>query len=409
MKRISLILTLLLIVVSFFSLSTCKKDPCKNLNQPKKDVHVHSLSLDVFIENSGSIDGYVNCMGPFKTDIYAMISSSVVSKANLFYINNQKIQQHVDKRNFILNLTVADFIKKGGNRSSSDIAKVIDTAASNSSKTPVLIVSDFILSPDLAYSNNVKGFLEIEKNDIKNTIEKLLRQNPSLAVVVMKGASNFNGTYYDIYDHPSKFNGLRPFYAMLIGPRQQLALLMNNTKANTHFSNIYSEFTPSVVNYEIQSSSASKVGNFQLCRGSKCHIKKIQTANRSNDFEFKVAVDFSDIPLNDSYLQSKDNYWISDSNYMIKEIELNPDKSSEFSHIITIANANPKRLSPSNLEIRLKRIFPQWVKDSNDDKGLTAVQGKTFGILPMLEGVQLAYSDKISDGYFLKMNFILTN
>lgn len=400
-----------LFVATLLSLYSCSTDPCKELDKEwskkinsEKNSCVSSLPLDVFIENSGSIDGYVNSMGPFKTDTYAMISSSVVSNANLNYINQIKIPQQNDKRNFILNLSVADFIKNGGNRSSSDIAKVIEMATENCAKRSSLIVSDFILSPN---DTNVIGYLALEKSDIKNIIERHLKANSDIAVVVMQGLSGFNGTYYNVNDQPSKINETRPFYVMLVGLKQHLALLMNKTKKSTHFVHTYSEFVPTVVNYEIQKNTGSKVGNFRICKNGKHHISKIEPSSRSTVFEFKVMVDYSKIPLDDVYIMSKDNYEISDPNFIIKDIAPNPDKKSNFSHIVTVANANKKRLSPSDLEIRLKRKFPKWIKNSNDDKGITAVNGKTFGILPLLEGVQLAYSEKNTDDYYLKMNFIL--
>ena len=393
-----------------FSLFSCATDECKKLEERlKKDKekmsYVSTINLDAYVENSGSIDGYVNGMSLFKTDTYALISNSVVDKASLYYINDSIFKAKETARDFILNLTPASFKQNAGNRSYSDIAAVIEKATSKSNKTPCLLVSDFIFSPDPGHRKNVEKYFDLQKNDVMNTIERLLKKNSNVAVVVLQGESNFDGYYWNKDEKKMRINEKRPFYAMLVGPKQQIALLMNKTNGTTHFKHGYSEFFPTSVDYEILSGKEDKVGNFRPCKNGRHHITKIQTERRSSDFEFKVAVDFSNVPLNELYIQDKNNYVLSDKSYAIKSIAKysNPNKKYQFSHIITIASTK-ETPTASNLEVTLKKNFPEWIKSSQDSRGESPIPGKTFGIQPLLEGIQKAYSDSTE---YVKMVFIL--
>ena len=419
-KKLKKLSKVAIAVFAVSSLSSCfffNSDECKDIEKEcaqhdkEKKSYVSDINLDAYIENSGSIDGYVNGMNLFKTDTYALISNSVVNKANLYYINNSVFKAKGSARDFILNLTPASFKQNAGNRGYSDIADVIENATINSVKTPCLLVSDFIFSPDADHRQDVEKYFELQKNDVKNTVEKLLKKKSDIAVVVLKGESNFNGYYWNKDEVATKINQKRPFYAMLVGPIQQIALLMNKTKGTTHFKHGYSEFYPTLVDYKILTGKEDKVGNFRPCKNGKHHITKIQSEKRSSDFEFKVAVDFSNVPLNELYLQDKNNYSLSDKSYMIKSIIKSiiksDDKKSHFTHVITIASTK-KSPTSSKLVVTLKKNFPQWISDSQDSKGMEPIPGKTFGIQPLLEGIQLAYSDsKTDDDYYVKMKFIL--
>lgn len=75
----------------------------------KNDTADANINLKVFIENSGSMDGYVNGMTTFKTDLYSLISSSAIKTLKLYYINDTTLMQPNNARAFVLNLSPSDF------------------------------------------------------------------------------------------------------------------------------------------------------------------------------------------------------------------------------------------------------------------------------------------------------------
>lgn len=391
----------------------CSSDNCKDTIQNLekelgKEQKVDNIPLTVYVENSGSIDGYVANMANFRTDIYALISSSCVNsnKLSLNYINDEIFPQDNEPRAFILNLTPSRFKNAGGQRASSDIAKVISLCMGKNKNQNMLLASDFIFSPGPGVPN-VEEYLKIQKTDIKNTIEKSLGNDNSMAIVIYKGLSKFSGTFFNKDDARTYINNEdRPFYVMLAGKKSHIALLMSKTKESTHFINTYSEFLPVAVNYEILKDG--KVGNFRMCKNSHVHIEKLTSERRGNGFEFCIGVDYSTLPLEDSYLLAKENYEVSDRNYSVKSVARNADKNTPWTHILTITS-NSERLSSADMDIKLKKVWPKWISESNDNEGMTPVAGKTFGIKTLLEGIDQAYKEKSKTDFYTKLHVILEN
>ena len=89
-----------------------------------------SFNINVYLENSGSMDGYVKGVTEFEQALYSYFSNIKIAKLtdslNLFYINNTIIKQGNSLEDYIANLEPSTFKLRGGNRRSSDIANVLD-------------------------------------------------------------------------------------------------------------------------------------------------------------------------------------------------------------------------------------------------------------------------------------------
>lgn len=377
----------------------------EEIQQVKKD-NPQKITLSAFVENSGSIDGYVNGMSKFKTDFYSFVSNSVIDKYELYYINQELLKQDVGARDFIMDLTPASFKLKGGNRASSDIAAVLAKALEGAKKNVCLLESDFIFSPDKEHRSNVSEYFAMQTNDVKNTILKQMKSCKDMCVVVYKGVSTFDGFYYNKEDAPTKINEPRPFYILMAGDRSSVAKIFSETNGTNSLKEYYTECFPVSVCYEISNDNTDKVGKFSFCRSCKKrsarHIVKCEEGKRDAGFQFAVKMDLSKLPLDDTYLTDVTNYSIKGGAFKISKIEKIDDK--DFSHKMTIT-ANGK-LANTIIEISLDKKYPTWIAKSNDSVGDSAVPGKTFGIEPMMNGIKAAFA-KQDMNYYTKIKVLL--
>ena len=87
--------------------------------------------FNVYLENSGSMNGYVKGNTGFEQAVYyyltQIVDNEVVDVINLFYINSKVIPLGNDIESFIHHVEPADFQKRGGKLGSSDIAVALDT------------------------------------------------------------------------------------------------------------------------------------------------------------------------------------------------------------------------------------------------------------------------------------------
>jgi hypothetical protein len=110
---------------------------------------------------------------------------------------------------------------------------------------------------------------------------------------------------------------------------------------------------------------------------------------------FSVGVDFSGLPLSDSYLLHPENYVLKDKDYALSISKISKD--SRFTHLLTLT-LNNKIAQPGqkNMEITLHQDFPSWIEKDTDLEGLDinskGNMRKTYGLKYLLEGIYEAYT-----------------
>ena len=118
MKK-NLITFVQLLTISFLLLSCKHPYEVKNENviTPAK-ADLKSAKVNVFIENSGSMDGYMHPSSSFKNDLYSYISaiSNEVGSTNLNYLNSVIISIPQEPESFFNSLNPASFKKAGLDR-----------------------------------------------------------------------------------------------------------------------------------------------------------------------------------------------------------------------------------------------------------------------------------------------------
>jgi hypothetical protein len=352
-------------------------------------------NLNVFIENSGSIDGYVNDkMSTFKSSIFNIANNidnnlmgGDTAKLNLFYINNKIIPYGMrDLKGFILDLSPEAFKSRGGDRLSTDMASVIDAVMKHTdvNKGEVsILISDFIFSPP---EGSTDDYLSMQKGQITNSCMAKMKDTPELSIEILKLSSFFNGKWVKTQ---------RPFYMMIIGSRANVAQIKGLA---TNVESAYSDFKPRAVKYAI--TDKGKIGTFEFCQNSK-HRHIIQCGRKEmkgkKTFGFSIGVDLSGIPLSEDYLSNLSNYTISSGKYKITKVEKAPENEKVYTHYIFMEYTGKGDIHSTSLEIKINRNVPAWVNITNTDSADSFVAGKTYGIKSLFSGIKDAFDKAIGD------------
>ncbi|MGL5261777.1 MAG: hypothetical protein ACRC9P_05270, partial [Bacteroides sp.] len=319
----------------------------------------------------------------------------------LNYINSKIIPQGSDINTFITDLNPWSFKVKGGNRGTSDIADVLKTILLETKDNDIaILVTDGIFSP--GRGEPADAYLDRQQTEIKDAMSEYLNNYPNTAVVLYQLSSQFNGIYYNLIDRRISINEQRPYYMWIIGNiRQVNKLLKNIPEANIKGGGVQHSFSivggNMVVDYAISRGS----GNFKLDRHSpKNTIVDLRkdTKGRAKEVRFSVDVNLSNLLLDDSYLTNRKNYELNPIAYKLT-IASAPSNKKGFTHRFTFSSPNVHK---GIFKTRLLYYIPEWVYDTNDDDGTTAVSGKTYGIKHQVLGVYEAYT--LKNNYYTEFN-----
>jgi len=404
-------------------------------------------TVNVYIENSASMDGYVKGITEFELAVYNYLSdvkiSDVTDTLNLFYINSKPIPYatNVDIdviSDFIEKLEPNEFKRRGGNRGTTDISNVFKDILSETGENNVaILVTDGIFSP--GRGKDAAEYLVNQQIGIKNTMAEYLKKYPNTAITVYQLSSKFTSNqaeniyYYNREDRKVIVNAQRPFYIWVIGNFKDIAKLkLHVPESEFKGSGIQHSYTflPSSINkfndeFLVQMDRKSKYailnspkfGSFErdkrATKTSIYNIKKTKDGPHKGQFMFSIGMDLTlfQLLLGDEYLMNSDSYARlidkqPNNDYYI-EMERNTTPSTDYTHNMKLTT---EKIVTGELEIVLRSQMPQWVYDMNDDEGLDIFKGdainKTFGIKYLVEGIYEAYKMRGNDIY-TTMNFNL--
>ena len=350
-------------------------------------------TVNVYIENSGSMDGFVNRGNEFTSFITSYltdISIKYSNDINLYYINSQIIPLGSDLTNFTSRLDANSFRQMGGNRGETHIFQLLDTILKVKDHNSISIfITDGIFSP--GRRRDASNYIVDQYNGIKHAFSNYSRSNPKAAVVVYQLLSQFNGTFFDRNDRPIvNVREELPYYVWLIGDLAKIKKLVDSVLiTNVRSSNDPNIFAISKGNRKVNYAVKMGSGNFNLDRSNPLkEITNLKRDKRTGKVKFSVDADLSGFLLNNDYLLNPSNYKSSNSNYQfnIKNAVSNPHG---YTHTFEFTADNVHK---GNVTILLKSQIPQWVEDVNDNEGLNVIQGKTYGIRYQINGVYEAFT-----------------
>ena len=415
---------LFLSIVSGLAMISCGGPPSKSGTTTDSSIHkaieqLPAPTIKVYVENSGSMNGYVKGSTDFENAVYSYLSDiqlaqlgtqsdSITFSKNILelnYINSQIITQPSDIQAFIKALEPSSFKQQGGNLGTSDIADILDKIIEHTTDNDISIfISDCIFSPGKQYKqkDNADEYLVAQQIAIKNHFVEKINAMPQFAIIVMRLISQFNGFYYNKFDDRTNINDNRPFYIWLMGNSSQLKRIIDTVAI--------SEIKGSGVQHIFMAARSNKplsygilpqlgIGKFNPDKSNpKTTITnaKIDSKAGNNKFQLAIGVDYSHILLPDEYLINPDNYTVSNKAYTI-EIIKNPNKNSSYTHIIKLNLIQPI-VSKGVIKISLLNSLPSWVNTYTDKVGLDinddGAMEKTYGLKYLIGGVYDAYKNQ---------------
>jgi len=382
----------------------CSEQSSEEQNDKKTKVLPKPV-INVFLENSGSMDGYVKGVTQFEQAIYNYLSDlknyEIADSFNLFYVNSQLIPQKLSVKEFIQDLEPEVFVARGGNRQATDIAKVLATVLNNTDSNQVSIfVTDGIFSPGKGV--NAQEYLANQEIEIKNHWIAYLKKHPQTMLVLYKLESQFEGTYYDREDKPSFIRTQRPYYLWIFGNSFYMQQILKKIPQKTSLRAdslqslcLYNQ--PYPVPYAIMRNSGEFDLDDENPKKAIKNLNKIELGNKKIA-KFSVKVNLDTLMLPESYILDSTNYVCNEKDFKYQISKL-VEPLPGFSHQITFQT---EKDFTGELKLELKKNIPTWAQTAHDSTGLQPVPHKTFGILHQLIALQQAFS--ITHDYFTEIS-----
>lgn len=363
-----------------------------------------------FIENSGSMLGYVKKANDYKN---AIVSLSYFpefdnSKKEFYFINGTS--NTIKKSNISLNLigTDPELLKNNLNQSSfskygdpkySDLTRMFEKALSCAKGGEIsILVSDCIY--DVGEESDPLTALKIETEKTKKVFrDRLTTEN--IQTIIIKAESQFEGNYYFASKKGAQnINQKRPYYIIIFGDSKLL---------NKHFNeeNISKKITGYVsmarfmkienIKIPYQATNQNSKGTFKFDKSNKNKLISAEKDRNGKGFQFSIAVDFSSLPFPDAYYKTKENYKPTGT-YNIIDIYSPSKKIPDVTtfnptHLITIStSSNPY----GNIELILKYIIPNWITETSldNESGIFGDTKHTYGFQYLTDAITEAYQYK---------------
>lgn len=387
---------------------------------PKEKPQLKQTAFKIYLENSGSMDGYLTGETAYKNTVLQLASDIFQQgyTTKYFIVNQEIIDINKQIKNFqdLSYFINSSQIKQYGNTKSTEINKIIEMVVHDfkSNDEVAIVFSDFIYSVQGDVLNSLSTNRYATKVLLKETVDK------DKALLMIRLSSQFKGNYYDM-KHPNQGNLIvekRPVFAMVIGPQLAINNFENDFRINElpGFVNAV-EFVPTKtiakpVFYSILNRTNKKGNFFKTNRNSSVihEISDISVDRADKQFQFSVAIDLSLLPYGYDLL-NKNNYFVQSnindqfkivSVVKIDKIDPNDRRYQGTStHIITLS-ATKLTIENQVLTIGLKTHLPEW-KDWVSTLDDTTPQGrldKTFGINYLLDGIAEAFGYRSGTNFF---------
>lgn len=428
MQKTSFLFVLIIVLVFFScgrrsSRTPKEKDDTTTCIETAKPQLAKAKTINIYIENSGSMDGYVCGNTEFKgaiRDLMVLLKHYYGEGGSIkvYFINSQirGTDTKTDLATFSQNINT-HWKVEGENRTSSNLNNVFKMILEKTDKQTISILfSDCIYS---IKGKDAEGLLSDEKSLTEDAFLTRWRVDSlKLATTIVKMKSKFTGTYYDKDNQKTQLSGeLRPYYICVIGNND--IMLDFNQKIQLEkdkiegFDNKYVISTGATDDlYYSVLMSTDNAGRFKATRAlsTKEYVHGIEDVdvrsrnrdeNAVNKFAFAVAIDFKNVAAEEDYLLTPKNYTLSDNNFIVKEIKPIDKNKVSASDWLKISSANPTHIivleatgtAISDVKVALKKQMPQWIEQTTtmDDRYIRKNLDKTFGIKYLIEGISEAY------------------
>ena len=366
--------------------------------------------IQIFIENSGSMNGYINPVSEFKDALGKVIvkSDNFCQKTNLYFVNEQiyDVQETSlkgDATHFITNLSVESM--KVGNTGSSNINNIFNMVLNKTKGDTISILfSDFVYS---IQGTNVANQIANAKNATMAAFMNAIKENPDFATIILQCSSQFQGKYYDRKDQPIPYTGSRPYYIFIMGSYEHLLYIDKKLELNqtaTGIPGLRNKYLLSSKTWLLDENSVQPLTtsytNSQLIKPERngYNIDFMKFDKNERRWEFAYALGIGNLFVDTSYLTDKANYDIEPDDIQLLKTEYTTDPAAtnevtQFDSPLVLQFGMSRSTQTPNIKVRLLNNMPSWVKEANisDDLGIVPAPSKTFAIGSLIEGIYEAF------------------
>jgi hypothetical protein len=369
---------------------------------PKKH-STPDVSYNIYIENSGSMAGYLGASSEFKKMLVGFISDipAHLKKEPQVFLVNEHVCPVAEQGNELLGLIMG--LNPGTLKSmctstgSSLLPQIIDSCTTQMDRKVSILVSDCI------YSNKNGAPTELAEAELKLFMANKLQREGNISTIAIKYNSRFSGLYYSEAKggKPMKVKDInRPYYLLLFGRKENLAALLQKLdfaaypgfEASYCLSANDSGDTADAIMTQI-----NKRGSFRVdMPARKLHISEAQAVKGLFQFSFKA--DLTQLGYLDDYLLDKQSYSVNEG-FAVTDIIKSAD---ELPYGITLATNH--LLPAHSLRLFIKYDIPAWIDktgNENDSSPADSIQQhQTYGFKQLMHGISMAYEASSNDHAF---------
>lgn len=340
--------------------------------------------IKLYVENSGSMDGYMFNGSELKDAVYSYVSglSTHSDTTELYFVNSSVYSVKAPLHDVIYTMSPAAFHSSPGNKANTDIADIFSMVLSQIEENSVsILVTDAIL--DLP--SGATAFFHTKQTQIKSIFESYLKNNPNFAIEIFRMSSRFNGKYYYTGGSVSLSDQQRPYYMFVLGDKQALS------SANGIVAK--SQIQHGVEDYYAYS-SYTQAPFVVLNKKKKGHDGQFDVRLQQKAVPIIAKVDLQYTLHDEEYLKEPNLYTVAfgDDSIKIKSIKELP-KEPEYTHAFTLTLPENAEEGSVNLYF-CPPPYPLWLEDANDDlsDASVATTMKTTGIKYIVEGISDAFA-----------------
>lgn len=366
---------------------------------------------NLYVENSGSMDGYVKATTKFKNTVYGIVAQIFTKiepdSISLNFVSDKPCHTNPnalpdDIKYFIYNLnSIKESNKDSCDYKSSDLPNVINNVLIDGKGDVNILASDCILS----LNGNTSAYLDLVQHSVYMQVANHLKESP-FSTVILKFNSEYNGVYYSETNggkpvplsHPIQ----RPYYLLIFGKSEYINNLLRLVDFSSFdgFQKSYYLFVPTEINPKAKILRSNWIGKGDVeSPASKLIINNIEyglSKDQKEVFQYSVAADLSFLRNDEAFLEDPENYEISKGFKIVsisKNSDINDESLTGYTHVFSVRTSELK--AKQEVVLKLKPKLPSWVQNStseNDSNPYDSTQTtQTFGFRYLIKGISEAY------------------
>lgn len=378
--------------------------------------------VNVYLETSGSMNGYVNggtsiFQQVVKEYLSGINNAGFASGVNYFYVNNQITPRGNNLDQYITNLRPSSFGAHGSG-ATTDIGAIFKTILGRmDSNTISVFISDCIISPGRGV--DTEAYARGQMTDVRDAFVNYINEHGDLACMVYQFDSGFKGNYFDYENNRHAVDMQRPFYIWVFGhtfhlhnlklglvpdrdfrvaPIRNQWMCFNTPLSELQDNNKYGILLPTGAN------------NGKYSRKGATVVGGIQRFNENYRFSFGANMQKAQFLMGDDFVEDTDNY-VHIINKATKEnffgiIEKDYGQKSPFTEIFRVDSPSPFQRGTFTLAFIPK--IPKWAIEctDTDDRVFNGTNdNKTYGLINIFLGIYSGYNSGAHDNILAQFDF----